>query len=273
MSNGLLVILMPVITVNNMRLYYKEQGEAHQYALVFIHGLGCSLKYWACVFDAEELANYRIIALDLPGFGMSEKPDTYDYSLFSQTDIVFAFTQSLNIQDCTLIGHSMGGSIAILLAFKHPELVKQLLVIEPNLRASDAHLSQDIIQRSESTFVSQYEEFRHTAAATVQDWFVNFHRTDIEGYISELLKTTPISMYRSALSLIKVTTDDTLLTQFQQLALQKYFLIGGETMKKQGIPSSFQNGNVHTVIVPGVGHMMMIDNPPLFNKTLASVLR
>ena len=264
---------MPVITVNNIGVHYREQGEAQQPALLLIHGLGCSLKYWACVFDAQELANYRILAVDLPGFGLSDKPETYDYSLLSQADIVFACIQSLQIQNLTVIGHSMGGSIAILLAHKYPELVRRLLVIEPNLKASDAHLSQDIIQDSETEFIQRYEEFRRTAIMTVQDWFVNSHRADIEGYMSDLLQTTPISMYRSARSLITVTTGDTLLTQFQKLTLHKYFLIGGETMKTRRIPQNLQNGNVHTVIVPGVGHMMMIDNPLLFNQTLASILR
>jgi pimeloyl-ACP methyl ester carboxylesterase len=264
---------MPVITVKNIDLYYREQGEAEQPTVLLIHGLGCSLKYWACVFDEKELADYRIIALDLPGFGMSEKPDTYNYSLLSQADIVFAFIEALNIQNCTLIGHSMGGSIAILLAYKYPKLVEQLLVIEPNLKASDAHLSRNIIRYSEPGFISRYEEFKRTAIATVQDWFVNPHRADIEEYIAELLKTTPISMYRSAHSLIAVTTDDTLLTQFQQLALHKYFLIGGETMKIRNFLEGLQHGDIQIVIVPGVGHMMMVDNPSLFSQTLASVLQ
>ncbi len=264
---------MPVINVKNIGVHYREQGNAHQPTLLLIHGLGCSLKYWMCIFEAEELAHYRIIALDLPGFGMSEKPGKYDYSLFSQADIVFTFIQALHIQNLTLIGHSMGGSIAILLAYKYLEWVKRLLVIEPNLRASDAHLSRDIIRYSEPGFVNRYEEFKRIAITTVQNWFVNSSRADIEEYASELLKTTPISMYRSAVSLMTVTADDTLLTQFHQLALPKYFLIGGETMRTRSLPRSLQSSNVHTVIVPGVGHMMMVDNPSLFNKTLASVLQ
>jgi pimeloyl-ACP methyl ester carboxylesterase len=263
---------MPDITIHNIRVHYRDRGESDQPVLVFIHGLGCSLKYWSYVFDSPDLAHYRILAIDLPGFGMSEKPETYNYSLLSQADLVSAFLQALHIQHCTLIGHSMGGSIAILLAHTHPHLVARLLVIEPNLRASDAHLSQEIIQVSEATFVRQYDEFRWTAVTTVQDWFVNSHRADIDGYSSELLKTTPISMYRSALSLIAVTADDTLLKQFQQLALPKYFLIGGETVKKRKLSVNFQNGSVRTIIVPGVGHMMMVDNPLLFTQTLASIL-
>jgi pimeloyl-ACP methyl ester carboxylesterase len=69
-----------------------------------------------------------------------------------------------------------------------------------------------------------------------------------------------------------VTSDDTLISQFQQLELRKHLLIGEETLKTKGLPSGFQNGNVQTVIVPGVGHMMMVDNPSVFTRTLASVL-
>lgn len=264
---------MPIMTVHNLKIHYREQGAAQQPTLLLIHGLGCSLKYWACVFAAPELAHYRIIALDLPGFGLSAKPDTFDYSLRSQADLVAAFIRARQAQELTLIGHSMGGSVAILAAHRYPELARRLLVIEPNLKANDAQLSREIIQDSEAEFVTHYAEFQQTAIATVQDWFVNSQRADIDAYIDDLLKTTPISMYRSAHSLIAVTTGETMLTQFQQLALPKYLLIGGETMKVRPLPPELRNGTVQTVIVPGVGHMMMVDNPRLFSKTLASILQ
>lgn len=265
--------MMAGMTLNNMQIHYEERGEEHQPALLLIHGLGCSLKYWACVFDAEELRHYRILALDLPGFGMSAKPETYDYSLYSQAELVAEFLQTLGIRRLSVVGHSMGGAIAIMLAHNYPQLVRQLLVIEPNLNADDAHLSRDVIRYSEAAFIQRYEEFRQIAVATVQEWFVNSHRADIESYISELLKTTPISIYRSALSLMTVTADDTLLKQFQHLALHKHFLIGENTMKTRSLPEEFQESNVETVVVPGVGHMMMVDDPRLFNRTLASVLQ
>ncbi len=263
---------MCTITINNIRVNYRDQGKSSEPVLLLIHGLGCSLRYWTCVFEASELSGYRIIALDLPGFGRSEKPDNYDYRLFSQADIVLAFLEALHIQDCSLIGHSMGGAIAILIAIKHAHHVKQLLVIEPNLKACDAHLSREIVQYPESTFITHYDEFRSSAIATVKSWFVNFQQTDLDVYIDELLRTTPISMYRSALSLITSTSDDTLLNQFQQLTLPKHFLIGEESLKTHSIPEGVEASDVHITIVPGVGHMMMIDNPSLFNKTLATVL-
>ena len=110
------------------------------------------------------------------------------------------------------------------------------------------------------------------AVETVQNWFVNSHRADLEEYIRELLKTTPISMYRSALSLMTVTGDESFTQKFQELPFSKDFLMGAETLKVHNIPESFADSDVNTVIVPGVGHMMMVDNPILFNQTLASIL-
>lgn len=258
--------------IRNIEVNYHVYGNPSQPVLVLIHGLGCSLKYWRCVFAAQELSRYRIVALDLPGFGMSAKPDTFDYDLHSQAEMTYALLHTLNIPRFTLIGHSMGGAIAILLARKYPDSVERLVVIEPNLKASDAHLSREIIRHSEAEFVGQYEDFKHMAVETVQSWFVNSHHADIEEYLRELLKTTPISMYRSARSLMTVTADETFIQQFQTLPMPKDFLMGEETLKIRSVPESFTHSDVHTVIVPGVGHMMMVDNPALFNQTLASIL-
>lgn len=264
---------MAEMMIQNIQINYNDQGETSQPVLLLIHGLGCSLKYWTCVFEAEALKQYRILAIDLPGFGLSAKPDTYDYRLASQAAVVYALLQALKIQRVTVIGHSMGGTVAILLAQAHPEIVERLIVIEPNLRANDAHLSREIVRHSEVDFITHYNAFKQTAITTVHNWFVNPDRSDVEEYTQELLKTTPITMYRSARSLIDVTADDAFLDHFQQLPLPKYFLIGEESARIKGIPESFQTSSVHTVIVPGVGHMMMVDNPQLFNQTLAMVLQ
>ena len=263
---------MALQTLSNIVVNYRDHGDSSQPVLVLIHGLGCSLKYWGPVFEAPELSHYRIVALDLPGFGLSEKPDTFDYDLKSQADITCALLRVLQVSRYTLIGHSMGGAIAILLARQCSECIERLIVIEPNLKASDAHLSREIIRHSETAFVQQYEDFKRIAIETVQNWFVNSHRTDLEEYIRELLKTTPISMYRSARSLMTVTADESFTQTFQDLPFPKDFLMGEETLKIRNIPESFANSDVNTVIVPGVGHMMMVDNPILFNQTLASIL-
>jgi pimeloyl-ACP methyl ester carboxylesterase len=196
---------------------------------------------------------------------MSDKPDSYDYKLSSQADLALAFVDALQVQQFLLVGHSMGGAIAILLALKYPDRVKHLVVIEPNLRAHDAQLSREMVKYRESEFIQHYQEFQSVAIDTVKHWFVGFRQRDLDDYIIELLKTTPVSMYRSAQSLIRTTRDETFLTQFQQLTIpKKHFLIGEETLKFRRIPSDFAANNIQTMIVPGVGHMMMVDNPAIY---------
>lgn len=265
--------MMPTMTIQNMHIHYREQGDSESSALVLIHGLGCSLQYWSCVFDDPQFAHYHILALDLPGFGMSDKPHGYDYQLSSQADLVLALLDRIQIEQFSLVGHSMGGAIAILLALKSPERIKHLLVIEPNLRAHDAQLSQEIVKYVETDFIEHYHEFQSSAIETVKHWFADFHQKSLEQYIAELLKTTPISMYRSAQSLMTTTGDKSFLIRFQQLPLPKHFLVGEETLKIRHIPEELSNSNIQTVIVPGVGHMMMVDNPAIFNKSLATALQ
>ncbi len=263
---------MPLLTVKNIRVHYRIQGDSNQPTLLLIHGLGCSLQYWNCLFDAEQFSGYRLLALDLPGFGMSEKPEDYDYGLSSQAELVFEMLGGLHIRDFSLVGHSMGGSIAILMALSHPQSIRRLLVIEPNLRANDAQLSRQIVEYTESGFIEHYQDFQSSAIATVKRWFVNFQQNNLDQYVDDLLQTTPVSMYRSAYSLIATTSNVSFLRQFQQLALPKHFLIGEETLKTSSFLQEFTNGNIQTVIVPGVGHMMMVDNPVLFANTLAAIL-
>ncbi len=262
-----------MIDINNIGINYQERAAAERPTIVMIHGLGCSLKYWNCVFDAEEFSEYRLIALDLPGFGESEKPETYDYRFDTQATMMFAALDALQAQDVILVGHSMGGAIAILMALQRPEAIRQLIVIEPNLRAGDVQLGRKIVDyASEADFIAHYEEFRALAIATVTGWFVNFQQTDVDEYIGELLKTTPISMYRSAHSLISVTTGPQFIRRFQQLPLIKHFLIGEETLKDRPKLKEVLGEGVETVVVPGVGHMMMVDDPRIFTSAFASIL-
>jgi pimeloyl-ACP methyl ester carboxylesterase len=73
--------------------------------------------------------NYHVIAIDLPGFGASEKSLNYNYSRENQADTVIELIKSLQLKDVTLVGHSMGGMISLMSAYKEPNLIKELVLI------------------------------------------------------------------------------------------------------------------------------------------------
>jgi abhydrolase domain-containing protein 6 len=97
--------------------------------LLLLHGFGESLTTWRAVFDplAERT---RVIAIDLPGFGASDKPDS-SYSLEAMTERLSRFIDAWTSGALIVMGHSMGGELAASLALVRPDRVRILVLIAP----------------------------------------------------------------------------------------------------------------------------------------------
>lgn len=116
-----------IAQVNDLTIHYYEGGPTDAPTLLMIHGFGANRDNW--LRFARHLKNYRVIALDLPGFGESSKPDI-DYDVASQTERVHAFAKTLGLTRLHLIGNSMGGHIAALYAARHPEQVLSVALLD-----------------------------------------------------------------------------------------------------------------------------------------------
>lgn len=98
-----------------VKLFYQEEGNGPP--LLLIHGFGASTYTWRHV--APELAQtHRVIAVDLKGFGQSDKPLDERYSVFDQAELLAQLIVDKDLRDLTLVGHSFGGGIALLLALE-----------------------------------------------------------------------------------------------------------------------------------------------------------
>ncbi len=115
------------VNVDGLTLHYYEGGPADAPTLLMIHGFGANRDNW--LRFARYFKDYRVIALDLPGFGESSKPDI-DYDVASQTERVHAFAKTLGLTRLHLIGNSMGGHIAALYAARHPEQVLSVALLD-----------------------------------------------------------------------------------------------------------------------------------------------
>jgi pimeloyl-ACP methyl ester carboxylesterase len=101
-----------------VRLYIEEQGKGAP--VLLIHGFGASTYTWRHV--APELAKtHRVIAVDLKGFGQSDKPFDSRYSVFDQAELLAQLIVDKDLRNLTLVGHSFGGGIALLLALEANE--------------------------------------------------------------------------------------------------------------------------------------------------------
>lgn len=112
--------------IDGVRIHYQEKGSGAP--LVLIHGFSSSTYSWKDVFDPLS-KNFRVIAVDLKGFGFSAKPDG-DYTRRAQAVLVTHLLDYLKIDKAWLAGNSMGGEVALNVALQSPQRVAGLVLID-----------------------------------------------------------------------------------------------------------------------------------------------
>jgi pimeloyl-ACP methyl ester carboxylesterase len=112
--------------VNGVRVHYQERGTGE--VLILIHGNNSSAYSWKDVFD-ELAKQFRVVALDLKGFGFTEKPEG-DYRLETQAALVIGLLDQLKIERAVWCGSSMGGGVALAAAINYPQRVGSLILVD-----------------------------------------------------------------------------------------------------------------------------------------------
>ncbi len=102
-------------------LHYEESGSGSP--LVLLHGIGSSNYTWRHIAPALS-RNHRVYQVDLKGFGRSEKPFDQAYGARDQAELIAEFIISRNLRNVTLVGHSFGGGIALMLALENKGRMK-----------------------------------------------------------------------------------------------------------------------------------------------------
>ena len=96
-----------------VNLYYQEQGKGPP--VLLLHGFGASTFTWRHVIP-ELAQTHRVIAVDLKGFGQSDKPFDERYSVLDQAELLAQLIEDKDLRDLTIVGHSFGGGVALRLA-------------------------------------------------------------------------------------------------------------------------------------------------------------
>ena len=117
------------VKANGVRLRVTETGSGP--SLLLLHGLFMDHSTWDPVGDVLA-SSYRVVAPDLPGFGQSEKPpeSRFPYGINTFADAVLDLYAGLELGRAVLVGHALGGAIAITLAARHPELISRLVLVD-----------------------------------------------------------------------------------------------------------------------------------------------
>ncbi|HET7416604.1 MAG TPA: alpha/beta hydrolase [Solirubrobacterales bacterium] len=105
-----------------------DRGARSKPPIVLIHCFSCAMNYWDGMLPRLE-ATHRVIAVDLLGHGGSEKPSS-GYTPENQAKVVAEALDRLGVRDATVVGHSLGGSVAVALAETAPQAVQRVAIID-----------------------------------------------------------------------------------------------------------------------------------------------
>lgn len=253
--------------------------------IVFIHGLSSYMGFWE-----HQLPHFarsrRVLALDLPGYGASGRPDA-PYTPPWYADVVASWLDALSIDRAVIVGHSMGGQIAITFALTHPEQVDRLVLAAP------AGLER--FSRGAADWMKDYwHEGRalHATEAELRATFTSvvFNRPDegVERLLEERvrMRSTPafrgtsVAVSRSIAGML----DHPVADRLSGIAAPTLIVFGTDDRM---IPNPVFNGGAtrsvaqrgaaaipgaELAMLPGAGHTVHHDAPDEFNRLVADFL-
>ncbi|MEV5640223.1 alpha/beta hydrolase [Streptomyces flaveolus] len=225
-------------------------------ARVYVHGLGAmSSVYHAHISSRPELAGRRSLFVDLPGHGISDRPQDFGYTLDDHAGALAAALDAAGVNGAELIAHSMGGSVAVVLAHRRPDLVSRLVLTEANLDAFPPPTAG-------SSGIAAHEE----------DDFVNgAHARVLEDvgpqWAATMRLADPRALHRSAVGLRR-GSEPVMRTLLEGLDVDRVYLQGEHSGELAG-HQDLEAAGVRVVTVPGAGHNVMFDNPDAFAAAVA----
>jgi 4,5:9,10-diseco-3-hydroxy-5,9,17-trioxoandrosta-1(10),2-diene-4-oate hydrolase len=117
---------------SGLRVRVLEAGPTRGEPVFFVHGWGCSIYVFRRNYAALANAGYRVVGADLKGHGLSDKPlDTAEYTLEAMGRHVLEIMDALALSRAALVGHSLGGALAVRTALQAPERVSHLALLAP----------------------------------------------------------------------------------------------------------------------------------------------
>lgn len=132
------------VHIDGAAVHYQEFGNAADKTLLLIHGFGSSTFTWAETAPKLAARGFHIVAVDMLGFGYSDKPAWFDYSITSQARVIERFMDRLGIGRAAVVGSSYGGAVSLSLALDYPERVEKLVLV--GAVSNDEALSHPILR-------------------------------------------------------------------------------------------------------------------------------
>ena len=240
---------------------YKYRSAGRELVL-FIHGLGCSKESFYDAWNAPELKKYSLLALDLPGFGESSQDTRFSYSMEDHAGVSYELLRRFKQRKVHVVGHSMGGAVAVLLAKKNTRRFISLMNV-------DGCLGSQNINNQTNVSAPTYEEFTAKLEARIAASLGTPNENGLVHWYEWSRKSSPEGFTRSDESLIEWARSGKIIKAFLDLPMKKTYFYP----QRGTFPRSLTRArNVKKIMIPDTGHFIMNDNPKDFYAALAREL-
>lgn len=253
--------------INGVPLFYREKGDGP--CVVLLHGFGETGSVWEAQFEA--LSQYRLLVPDLPGSGRSGM--IADRSMDGLAEAIYQLLLALDVKKCVLIGHSMGGYVALAFWEKHPEMLAGV-----GLFHSTAYADSDekkATRQKGIQFIEQNGAWKFLQTTTPNMYSPASRENNpglIESHLQTVKEASAATLTAYYLSMMERPDRSALL---QQNKIPVLFVIGKhdaavppeDALKQAHLPAL-----AHVHLLESSGHMGMREEPEKSNQLLQQFL-
>ncbi|MDQ6653454.1 MAG: alpha/beta hydrolase [Acidobacteriota bacterium] len=244
------------------RVHYKSYGKGSD-ALVLIHGWSCNLDYWRDQVPDFTKRN-RVIAIDLPGHGESDKPQVaYSMDLFARA--VDAVLRDAKVKRAVLVGHSMGTPVARQFYRKYPQKTLGIVIVDGALRPfGDKKMMEGFIAGFRGP---NYKEFG-------QKMFAAMAGPNLSPETQERIKTSFLNTPQHVLvSAMEGMADDSIWGQ-DKINVPVLAIMAKSPFYPADLEQSYRSiaPKLDFQMWEGVGHFLMMEKPKEFNDAVIAFL-
>lgn len=229
--------------------------------ILFLHGFGSTKEDYADVVRYAAFNCHPFVAYDAPGCGETYCSDLSRISISFLVNTALKMLDHFNIQRFHLVGHSMGGLTALILAHEHPNRVLSFVDIEGNIAPEDCFLSRQIKDYPDNDVERFFDKFiertRYAPAFASALYAASLRHKVRAGAVRGIFE-----------SMVDLSDNGDLMSKFLNLPFSKMFMYGEQNASLSYL-SHIQANGVQLAEIPACGHFPMYSNPTLMWEKIA----
>ncbi|WP_027668206.1 alpha/beta fold hydrolase [Rhizobium leguminosarum] len=235
--------------------------------LVFVHGFTTTAQFWREQIEAFS-SRYRVIRIDLPGHGVSPRPEGRSYTIAAFANDILAVYRALEIDEAILVGLSMGGTVAQTFTLSHPERVLALVLVGATPHGLGADVNVDnVLKAIDDLGVVQASQ------NVIERSFGRTAGRDLVEFARQEVAQTPAFVAREAIASLNASDSR---ANLHDIGVPTLVVVGTEdiiTPPGESVVLAEGIAESRLEVIADAGHFPMLEQPQVFNHVLESFLK